>query len=230
MIDERPRERRFEEVPRRRLVGWAVLVGGLALVNFASRLSGEDPPEDYVYLWSSAVGGVVQFGVMLAIVLALARGPWLRDLLGLRPPRSWGMALGLSAAVLVGVYVLAGIVAQFLNPGEEQGLVPEAWEPDRLAPFLANFLVIAVFAPLVEEVTFRGLGYGLCLRYGAGWAIAVSALIWSLGHGLVAALAIFIPFGIGLAYLRLRTSSIYPCIVVHSVFNAVALILAVATA
>jgi membrane protease YdiL (CAAX protease family) len=230
VIDERPQERRFEEVPQGRLVGWAVLVGTLTLLNYANHFWGEDPPENFVYLWSSAIGGVVQFGIMLGVVLALARGPWFRDLLGLRPPPSWGRAIGLVVGVLVGVYILAGLVAQVLNPGEEQGLVPEEWNSSRLAPFLANFVVIAVFAPVVEEVTFRGLGYGLLLRYGANWAVGLSAVTWALGHGLVEALAIFIPFGIGLGYLRLRTASIYPCIALHSVFNAAALVLAVATA
>lgn len=222
-------ERRLEEVPRGRLVGWAILVGALIVINYAGNAA-DDPPDDFVYLWESAIGGAIQFGIMLAIVLALARGPWFRELLGLRAPRSWGRALGLALGVLVGIYVVAAVVAQVLDPGEEQGLVPEQWDGDRLVPFLANFVVIALFAPLVEEVAFRGLGLGLLLPYGAVWAITLSAVTWSLGHGLVEALAVFVPFGIGLGWLRLRTSSLYPCILLHSVFNAVALVLAVSTA
>jgi membrane protease YdiL (CAAX protease family) len=225
-VAEQPRY----EVPQRRLVGWLILVGALILLNYSTHFFSEEPPEDFVYRWDSAIGGVVQFGIMLGVVLGLARGPWMRDLLGLRPPESWRRALGLSVVVLIGVYILAGIVAQFLDPGEEQGLVPEAWDPDRLPQFIANFVVIAVFAPLVEELTFRGLGYGLLLRYGVSWAIGLSALLWALGHGLVEALAIFIPFGIGLAWLRLRSASLYPCLLLHGVFNGIALTLAVATA
>jgi membrane protease YdiL (CAAX protease family) len=218
------------EIPPTRLAGWFALVGTLILLNYSTHFAGEDPPEDFVYRWDSAIGGVIQFGIMLGVVLALARGPWFRDVLGLRPPESWRRAAGLCALVLVGVYVLAGIVAQFLDPGEEQGLVPESWDPDRLPQFIANFVVIAAFAPLVEELTFRGLGYGLLERYGAPAAIVVSSLLWALGHGLIEALAIFIPFGIGLAWLRLRTASVYPCLLVHGVFNGIALALAVATA
>jgi len=217
------------EAPTGRLVGWSILVGSLIVINYAGNAA-EDPPRDFVYLWESALAGAIQFGIMLAIVLALARGPWFRDLLGLRPPLSWARALGLVTVVLVGIYVVAAIVAQFLDPGEEQGLVPEEWDPDRLAPFAANFVVIALFAPLVEELTFRGLGFGLLRRFGVGWAVAISAVAWSLGHGLVEALAVFIPFGVGLAWLRLRTQSVLPCILLHAVFNALALILAVSTA
>jgi membrane protease YdiL (CAAX protease family) len=217
-------------IPDGRLIGWAILVGVLTLLNYANHFWGEDPPDDFVYRWDSAIGGAIQFGFMLVIVLVLARGPWFRDLLGLRRPESLGVALGLSLAVLLGVYVLAGAIAQVLDPGEEQGLVPEQWDPDRLPAFVANFVVIAVLAPVVEEITFRGLGYGLLLRYGVSWAVGISAVTWALGHGLIEALAIFIPFGIGLAYLRLRTASLYPCIALHSAFNSIALILSVATA
>ena len=42
---------------------------------------------------------------------------------------------------------------------------------ERAAPFLANAAVVAIVAPFVEELLFRGLGYGLltpfirrCLR------------------------------------------------------------------
>jgi membrane protease YdiL (CAAX protease family) len=218
------------DYPTGRLVGWAILVGALTVLNYASHLFGEEPPDDFVYRWESAIGGVIQFGIMLVVVLALARGPWLRDVLGLRAPASWGLAIGLAVSVLIGVYILAGIVAQFLDPGEEQGLVPETWDRDRLPQFVANFVVIAGFAPLVEELTFRGLGYGLLLRYGVSWAVGLSAVLWALGHGLIEALAIFIPFGIGLAYLRLRTGSLYPCLLLHAVFNGIALTLSVATA
>ena len=218
------------DLPRGRLAGWAGLVGALIVLNYTSHFFGEDPPDDFVYRWDSAIGGVIQFGIMLAVVLALARGPWFRDVLGLRPPAAWGLAVGLAVSVLIGVYILAGATAQFLDPGEEQGLVPESWDPDRLPQFLANFVVIAVFAPLVEEITFRGLGYGLLLRYGVAWAVGLSSVLWALGHGLIEALAIFIPFGIGLAYLRLRTASLYPCLLLHAVFNGIALILSVATA
>ena len=46
-------------------------------------------------------------------------------------------------------------------------------------------------------------------------------------HGLVAGLVVLSVFGIGLAWLRAKTDSVYPCIAVHALFNAVALIVAV---
>jgi membrane protease YdiL (CAAX protease family) len=224
----------LEERPYRspgRLAGWLALVGSLAALNYYGNLAVDaGPPEDFVYRWSSAIGGLVQFGIMLAIVLALTAGTPRRELLGLRRPRAWGAAAGLSFALVVGTYVLLGLTSRFLDPGAEQGLVPDFWDAARLPQFLANFLVIAVFVPFVEELTFRGAGYGLMAPWGTTLAAVATGVLFALAHGLVEALPIFTVFGIGLGLLRGRTGSVYPCVIVHGVFNGAALIAAVALA
>ena len=66
---------RLTEVPRSRLVGWAILVAVLALISYAANLASDgDPPDDVLYRWSTAVGGAVQYAIILAVVLALSRG------------------------------------------------------------------------------------------------------------------------------------------------------------
>jgi membrane protease YdiL (CAAX protease family) len=57
----------------------------------------------------------------------------------------------------------------------------------------------------------------------------VIGITFGLWHGLVEALPVLIIFGIGLAYLRSRTNSIYPGMILHATFNSAALIIAVAT-
>ena len=57
---------------------------------------------------------------------------------------------------------------------------------------------------------------------------ALVGSLFGLWHGLVQALLVLIPFGAGLAYLRDRTNSVVPGMVVHALFNATALALAVA--
>jgi len=130
--------------------------------------------------------------------------------------------------VVLGIFALAGIVAPFLNPGKEQGLVPTRWQPHHAAAFVANFLVIALLVPFSEEVTFRGLGYKLLERFGRPAAILLVGLTFGLAHGLVEALPVLVPFGAALAYVRARTGSIYPGMIVHGVFNGLVLLAAVA--
>ena len=79
-----------------RLVSWLALVGTLALLNFVGNAEA-DPDRDFVYLWSSVALGLIQFGVMLAIILAIAGRRQTRDMLALRRPLSWWRALGLGA-------------------------------------------------------------------------------------------------------------------------------------
>ena len=74
---------------------------------------------------------------------------------------------------------------------------------------------------------FRGAGYSLLARFGQVVAILVVGVTFGLVHGLVYGLAALTVFGIGLAWLRAKTESVYPCIVIHCLFNAVALVFAV---
>ena len=77
---------------------------------------------------------------------------------------------------------------------------------------------------------YRGAGMTLCSRTTARrLRSVVTALAFGLGHGLLLALAALVYFGVVMALLRLQTESVYPCILVHSLFNATSLILAVTT-
>lgn len=220
---------RLTEVPRARLVGWAILVGALAALSYAANIAGGKPPKDVLYQWTTAVGALVQYAIILAIAVALARGI-APATLGLRRPASWPRAAGAILVGLAGIWILGAILNVFLNAGEEQGLVPDGWDSSRAAPFVANFVVVALVAPVVEEFTYRGLGYAAVgSAYGAVAAIAVTAIAFGLAHGLVVALPILSIFGAILAWLRYRTASVYPTIVLHAIFNGAALIAAVTT-
>jgi membrane protease YdiL (CAAX protease family) len=215
---------------RTRLAAWLGLVGVLALLNYASRFvaqsSGEKSP---LYTYSAAIGGLVQLAIILGVVLWIAHGKPLREWLALHRPRSWGSAVGISIGVLIGVFVLSAALQPLIHPGREQGLVPEHWRPEFAGAFAFNFVVVALCAPVVEELTFRGLGYTLLLRYGQWVAIVLVGVIFGLAHGLVEALPILVFFGMGLCYLRAKTDSVYPGMVVHAGFNALVLGIAVAT-
>jgi hypothetical protein len=213
-----------------RLIGWLVLVGALIAIGYSSRYIGEgETDREVLYRYSTAAAGIVQFALVLGIVLFLASAD-LRGLLALRRPRSLGQAAGLALTVLVGIIVVSTIVS-FLplpeSPGQEQGLTPTHWEPQHAGAFATNAIVVVVFAPITEELTFRGLGYSVLEPFGQTAAILLVGLAFGLAHGLVEGLLVLVPFGIGLAWLRSRTESVYPGMVLHGVFNAVALAIAV---
>jgi membrane protease YdiL (CAAX protease family) len=212
-----------------RLIAWCTIVAGYSALQYAGRATSGRPPKDALYQYGTAVGGLVQYAILLGIVLWITRGPHQRDLLALYRPRSWPRAVAYSILVVIGVYVLTVASDPFLHAGREQGLTPPGWEPSRAGQYAANFVVIAVVAPVVEELMFRGAGYSLLVRFGELTAIVLVGLTFGLVHGLIAGLVVLASFGAALAWLRSRTASVYPGIAVHALFNSVALVVAVTT-
>jgi membrane protease YdiL (CAAX protease family) len=215
---------------RWRLIGWCVLVAFMSALAYAAQLSSGPPEKDVAYKWSSSILGAIQYALMFGIIMLLTRGFDRREFLALRPPRTtWWRAAGIGAVVIVAVFIVSAIVAQFGNAEREQGLIPEHWEPSRIAPFAAFCFVVVVIAPIVEELLFRGLGYALLVRFGQYAAIILVGLSFALVHGLIAGFAVIAVFGVGLAYLRAKTDSIYPGMLLHASFNAFGLAIGIAT-
>jgi CAAX protease family protein len=212
-----------------RLTGWCTLVVFMATIAYAAQLSSGAPEKDVAYRWSSSIFGAVQYLLMFGIILLLTRGLDRRAFLAFRRPPSWRRAAGIGAAVILIVFVVSAIVAQFANAEREQGLIPEHWDPSRAAPFAAFCVVVVVIAPIVEELLFRGLGYGLLEQFGQYPAILLVGLSFALVHGLIAGFAVIAVFGAGLAYLRAKTGSIYPGMLLHASFNAFGLAIGIAT-
>ncbi|HEY0415682.1 MAG TPA: type II CAAX endopeptidase family protein [Gaiellaceae bacterium] len=223
--------RRFGTAPTygtadaKRLAQWLALVGILVAISYASRAAGGKPDPDVLYHWSTAVGGLVQDTIVLALVLAIT-GRATR-LLALRRPRSLGRAAAYVLAAVVLTYVFEGVYAQLVHPGNEQGLTPAHWEPAHAAAYVVNALVICTWVPFVEELVFRGLGYSLLEPFGRWPAILAVGLLFGLAHGLLLSLPIIATFGCVLAWVRSRTGSALPGMVLHSVFNLIALVAAV---
>jgi uncharacterized protein len=130
--------------------------------------------------------------------------------------------------IFILVLAVGAALDPFLDAGEEQGLTPSDWDSDKAAPFFANVVVVAGIAPVVEELTYRGLGYSLLRPYGVASALLGVGIAFGLAHGLIEALLILSLFGVGLAWLRERTDSVYPPILLHAAFNGFALAVSVA--
>jgi membrane protease YdiL (CAAX protease family) len=214
---------------RTRLIGWSSFILFLTVLAYAARVSGAKPEQDFAYRWSSSVSALIEDGVILGVVLLLTRGVGRRSFLGLKRPSSWSRALGISLLVVVAVLVVSAAVGALGNAGKEQGLIPTHWDSHRAAQFAAFAAMVTIAAPVVEELLFRGVGYALLEPFGRNVAVTLVGLSFALIHGLVIGFPVIATFGIGLAYLRSRTGSIYPCMILHASFNAVGLALGVAT-
>jgi membrane protease YdiL (CAAX protease family) len=208
-----------------RLLCWVGLIGAVAALNYAAygQATGGSG-RDEIYSYSAFADGAIFYGVILGLVLLIALDR--SDLLALRVPRGAGRAAGIAVAVIVAVLVWEYVVTALPieDPGQEQGLTPTHWEPSHAGAFAANVVLFVAIAPVVEELTFRGVGQTLWrARVGALPAIAVVGLFFGIWHGLLVALLVLVPFGWGLSYLRERTGSVVPGMVVHALFNAAAI-------
>jgi membrane protease YdiL (CAAX protease family) len=211
-----------------RVAGWLVFVLTLAALGYAARLGDVEAPDDIAYRYTSSIAALVQYGIMLGILLLIARGLPLRDAFALHRPASWPRALGLALLSLVAIYAASAAFAPFLDATEEQGLVPDDWDSSRAGAFIAFFLVVTFVAPFVEELTYRGIGFTLLAPYGTWVAILVTGFLFGTAHGLLIALPVLTVFGIVVGWLRSRTASVYPPMLVHAVFNGTALMVSVA--
>jgi membrane protease YdiL (CAAX protease family) len=208
---------------RRRLVAWIVFVGLITAVAYASRFTAGRPDRNALYQWSTAISELVVFAVIVVVTLAIAGSH--HELLALRRPRSWRRAVALAVPLFIAVFVAISALDRALHGAREQGLVPKHWEPRHASAFAANFVVVALIAPFTEELLFRGLGYSLLERYLGKWpTILAIGIAFGLYHGLVEALPELALFGCALAWLRSRTGSVIPGMLVHATFNAVGLL------
>jgi membrane protease YdiL (CAAX protease family) len=215
-----------------RLAGWIALVGTLSALNYYARFTGDNSSSatrDAVYSYSTLASGLILYAVILGIVFAIAVDRW--DLFAFRRPSSWARDTGIAVLIWFLIVAWEAVVTQLPieNPGSEQGLTPTHWEPAHAGAFAANCVLFVIVAPAVEELTFRGVGQSLLSFLGRWPSIVLVGVAFGLWHGLVEGLVVLVPFGIALAYLRDRRRSVVPGMIVHALFNAIALALAVLT-
>jgi uncharacterized protein len=139
---------------------------------------------------------------------------------GFRRPRL-GPAVGWSVVAIltyVGITVLYTLILQ-----------PESGEPietgDRLGTLIGSCVIIIVVAPLCEEFFFRGFLYRILRGHLGMWpAIVLTGSLFGAVHltsGGPLAVAVIAPLGFLLCLVYERSGSLYPCIGLHALNNAI---------
>lgn len=235
---------RVGEVPWTAAVGvwgWVLSLGAAfvagPLVMLALLAAGLEQEEVGFWLLpvTPAITGVV--ALLVARSQGSARALWGRGWPGLGALVG-AAALGAAAFAVfnigLGALVVYALDALGLEPPEvQQGLRKAAGTPEAL-PMLV--LSTTVAAPFGEELLYRGLLYqGLLRRFGPGAAMVLSALAFGLGHATIGVawlsntvlVLLIVPLGIVLAWSFRRWGSLWVPIVIHSVFNAITVLLMV---
>ena len=92
----------------------------------------------------------------------------------------------------------------------------------------ATLIAAVIVAPICEEIFFRGFVFaGLCRSMPVGWAIVLSALIFATTHADPGSFIVLFVIGLALAFLRWRTHSLWPGMMLHALNNGAAALLIV---
>jgi membrane protease YdiL (CAAX protease family) len=149
-------------------------------------------------------------------------------------PRSFGLnpaPLARSAAFVVGGY-LAFIIASFVwlsiigQPNAKDTITQQLGAENSTAALIGVTFVVTVCAPLAEEFFFRGYFFGALRSHGFWFAAGFTGLAFGIVHVFGSPIAFIVPLailGAALCFIREKTGSLYPGIVLHCINNSVAL-------
>ena len=202
------------------------MIGVVAGLSYWTRFAeGSDAlRSDVFFRYSTAVGTFVLDGILLVLMILIARGTPVRAAFALRAPPSWSRAIRIGAAALAASWTTSLAIELLVGHTVREQAVPTFFDETRVAAFALNVVAIAIFVPIVEESACRGLGFFLLSPYGERAAVVGSAVAFALAHGAVLDLPWVLVTGIGLGYLRWRSGSLYPCVALHATVNGVALV------
>src|SRR5918995_6415624 len=213
------RSRRRNAVP---LAIWLTVSAGLLALAFLAQAA-DGTTEDALYDVDLAINGLFFYGVVIgaSLLVALAYRRPLRALGFRRFRLRW-------LWIAFGIVVLTIVVALGLEPvlhgGEQQGLAPDEWQPEHATAFALNTAVVVLLGPFAEELFFRGLGVRVLAVFGGLAAVLVSGVVFGLVHGILGALPPLALFGVGLAWVRLRSASVWPSFIAHAAYNGLGIV------
>lgn len=175
---------------------------------------------------------LVYYAILFAFVwwLAARRGRPLAEAVGLRP-FEWGASMWrvLIYLVLVRaagyVYAAALYFAKVEIPGQATDLT--RFFGAGLTGIGMTVLIAGLIGPLVEEIVFRGVVFGALSDLLPRWlAVALSAAIFA---GLHLNPYLIVPafiVGVALALVYARSESLWPAVILHSLYNLTSIVLA----
>src|SRR5690606_25189973 len=109
---------------------------------------------------------------------------------------------------------------------DEDDVLDQLGTRESTVALVAAMVLVCVAAPVVEEFFFRGFFFGALRNWKGVWpaAILTGAVFGGihLGGSPVGALVPLAVLGFGLCLLYEQTGSLYPCIAVHAINNAIA--------
>jgi membrane protease YdiL (CAAX protease family) len=196
---------------------------GYQLVNPTSDFHGFMPILYYLmvnvsYVVGLAIPALVYFAIRrIPLGSALPFGP-------VRLPKA-------AACIFFGsaVCMLANIPANMVISAEKffgfSGDMPEMPLTDDLWVLILYGITVIIVPPIVEELLFRGMILQSLRKYGDGFAVVVSSILFGLYHANFVQIVFAFIAGLIMALVVIRTGSLWVSILIHFINNSISLAL-----
>ncbi|WP_274309950.1 CPBP family intramembrane glutamic endopeptidase [Solibacillus daqui] len=176
-------------------------------------------------------------GLTIAIVLMLGL-----YFIALRPQKlSWGevgirrfpakywlkIPIWLLITIVLSVALL--VLTSALGNGVDNSKTESLQQNINLFTILIGIISAGIVSPIYEEIFYRGFIYRwIRVRLGMKWGILLSSLIFTIAHfPTLNAMPVNFITGVMFAWAYEKTGSVIPAMIIHGVFNTIAVLLTV---
>ena len=97
-------------------------------------------------------------------------------------------------------------------------------DPEGIFGFLLSLIATVIVPALVEEFACRGIVLGLLRKFGNGFAILVSAILFGLMHSNFEQIPFAMLIGIVLGFVTIKSGSIWCAVAIHAFNNSISVI------
>lgn len=179
-----------------------------------------DPVAILIQIAAIVPAHLLTIGIAWLVVTRRKTYPFLKTL----GWRLGGMKWWHFAVILAAFFLLSWVIGSLL-PEQENELI-RMLKSSRNVVFLVAFMATFT-APLVEEVVYRGLLYAALQRsVGVQAAVAIVTLLFAAVHlpqywPSVSTMILLTTLSLILTIVRVRTDNLLPCVILHTIFNAI---------
>jgi membrane protease YdiL (CAAX protease family) len=207
----------------------AGLVSSL-VVSVAVAAVGADPlaPTPFALVYLGQFAGT--FGAIVWLSRARGTGSLATDVgLVLKPGDWWGVPAGMGLQILIALITAPLIFRLFPEGPPEQAVAEIATTSQTLLDQILVIVAVAIGAPILEEMLFRGMLLSTLRRHLPAWgAVVISAIVFAGVHLVDPNAAAAVPglflLGLVLGWVALRRGDLSLAIPLHSGINLLAAI------
>ena len=121
--------------------------------------------------------------------------------------------------------IINSYISAFFSSVNVEFTSPEIPMAEGVGGIILTFFRVAITAAVVEELAFRGYVMGNLRRYGDGFAIAVSSVVFALLHGNMVQAPFALMAGCALGYLSVKTGTLWTGIIIHALNNSISTVI-----